>query len=110
MKSYVTRGKTVAVDAEAVCEAVRLPAVRFAEIRSEDRPALLAIHRPRDLVVRQRTRVANMIRGLRREFGHALPTGIEAITASSKRHLEGNCPDMPDLTNGILGAIPMRGG
>ncbi len=79
--------------------------MRFVEIKTEDQQALLAIHRTRDLVVRQRTRIANMIRGLQREFGHVFPTGVEAVTAFSNCHLEGDHPDMPDLANGILGTL-----
>lgn len=103
VKPYVKRGKTDAVDAEAICEAVRRPTMRFVEIKSEDQQALLSVHRSRDLVVRQRTQVANMIRSLLREFGHVLPTGIEALTAFAKKHLDGERPDMPELANGILG-------
>ncbi len=79
--------------------------MRFVEIKTENQQALLAIHRTRDLVVRQRTQVANMIRGLLREFGHVLPTGVEEITSFSQRHLEGDCPDIPDLANGSLGTL-----
>lgn len=79
VKPYVKRGKTDAVDAEAICEAVRRPTMRFVEIKSTDQQALPAIHRTRDLVVRQRTQVVNMIRSILREFGHVLPTGIEAV-------------------------------
>ena len=103
VKPYVKRGKTDAVDAEAICEAVRRPTMRFVEIKSEDQQALLSVHRTRDLVVRQRTQVSNLIRSLLREFGHILPTGIEAVTAFANRHLEGDRPDMPELANGVLG-------
>ena len=105
VKPYVKRGKSDAADAEAICEAVCRPTMRFVEIKSEDQQALLAIHRTRDLVVRQRTQVANVIRGLLREFGHILPTGIQAVAAFSMRHLEGDHPDIPDLANGILGTL-----
>ena len=50
VKPYVKRGKTDAADAEAICEAVRRPTMRFVEIKSEDQQAVLAIHRARDLV------------------------------------------------------------
>lgn len=46
-----------------------------------------------------------MIRGLLREFGHVLPTGIEAISALSKGHLDGDHPDMPELANGNRGTL-----
>jgi transposase len=87
----------------AICEAVRRPTMRFVAIKTEDQQAILSIHRTRELVVRQRTQVANLIRSLLREFGHVLPTGIEAVTAFAKRHLEGDRPDMPDLATGVLG-------
>ncbi len=102
VKPYVKRGKTDAVDAEAICEAVRRPTMRFVEIKTENQQAVLSIHRTRDLAVRQRTQMANMIRSLLREFGHILPLGVEAVTAFSKRHLDGDQPDMPDIANGML--------
>ena len=89
VKPYVKRGKTDAVDAEAICEAVGRPTMRFVEIKTEDQQALLTAHRTRELVVRQRTQVANMIRGMLREFGYVLPTGVEAVIRFSKSHLEG---------------------
>jgi transposase len=103
VKPYVKRGKNDAVDAEAICEAVRRPTMRFVDIKTEDQQAILAIHRTRDLAVRQRTQLANMIRSLLREFGHILPIGIEAVTAFAKRHLSGDHPDMPEIANGMLG-------
>jgi transposase len=94
VKPYVKRGKTDAADAEAICEAVRRPTMRFVKIKTEEQQAILSIHRTRDLAVRQRTQMANMIRSLLREFGHILQTGIDAVTAFSKRHLDGDQPDM----------------
>ncbi|MFK7881842.1 IS110 family transposase [Roseobacter sp.] len=103
VKPYVKRGKNDAVDAEAICEAVRRPTMRFVDIKTEDQQAILSIHHTRDLPVRQRTQLANMIRSLLREFGHILPIGIQAVTAFAKRHLSGDHPDMPDIANGMLG-------
>ena len=104
VKPYVKRGKSDAVDAEAICEAVRRPTMRFVEIKTEDQQAILSIHRSRDLAVRQRTQLANMIRSLLREFGHILPIGIEAVTAFSNRQLDGDHhSDMPEIANGMLG-------
>jgi len=103
VKPYVKRGKTDAADAEAICEAVRRPTMRFVETKTEDQQAVLSIYRTRDLAVRQRTQIANVIRSLLREFGHILPIGIEAVTAFAKRHLDGDQPDMPDIANGMLG-------
>lgn len=105
VKPYVKRGKTDAADAEAICEAVRRPTMRFVEIKSEDQQAVLAIHRSRDLVVRQRTQVVNMIRSLLREFGHILPTGIEAVTSFANTHRDGDPLNMPEIADGILGVM-----
>jgi transposase len=77
--------------------------MRFVKIKTEGQQAVLSIHRTRDLTVRQRTQMANMIRSLLREFGHILPLGVEAVTAFAKRHLDGDQPDMPDIANGMLG-------
>jgi transposase len=48
-------------------------------------------------------KVATLIRSLLCEFGHVLPTGIEAVTAFANRHLQGDRPDMPELATGVLG-------
>ncbi len=76
VKPYVKRGKNDAGDAEAICEAVTRPTMRFVPIKSVEQQAALALHRTRDLLVRQRTQLVNMIRGLLAEFGIAIPKGI----------------------------------
>ena len=105
VKPYVKRGKTDAADAEAICEAVRRPTMRFVETKSEDQQAVLSIHRARDLVARQRTQVVNMIRGILREFGHILPTGIEAVSKFAREHGTEGQLDMPEIADGILGVM-----
>src|ERR1700760_3208836 len=71
VKPYVKRGKTDAADAEAVCEAVTRSTMRFVLVKSPEQQAALSIHRARDLLVKQRTQLINMIRGLLAEFGIA---------------------------------------
>jgi len=71
VKPYVKRGKTDAIDAEAICEAVTRPTMRFVPIKSAEAQAALALHRSRDLLVRQRTQLVNMIRAVLAEFGIA---------------------------------------
>ena len=105
VKPYVKRGKTDAADAEAICEAVRRPTMRFVEIKSEDQLAVLAIRRARDLVVRQRTQVVNMIRSILREFGHILPNGIEAVSKFAREHGTEARLEMPEIADGILGVM-----
>lgn len=105
VKAYVKRGKTDATDVEAICEAVRRPTMRFVEIKSEDQQAVLAIHRARDLVVHQRIQSVNMIRSILREFGHILPTGIEAVSKFALEHGTEDQLEMPEIADGILGVM-----
>src|SRR6201747_788172 len=77
VKPYVKRGKSDAGDAEAICEAVRRPTMRYVAIKSPEQQAALALHRTRDLFVKQRTQLVNMIRGLLAEFGIEIRRGIE---------------------------------
>ena len=58
VKPYVKRGKTDAVDAEAICEAVTRPTMRFVAVKSKEQQALLSMHRVRELIVRQKTQVS----------------------------------------------------
>lgn len=103
VKPYEKHGKTDAADAEAICEAVRRPTMQFVEIKSEERQAVLAIDRSRDLVARQRTQVVNLIRSILREFGHILPAGIEAVSAFARSHGAEDRLAMPEIADGVLG-------
>ena len=58
-----TVGKNDAADAEAICEAVTRPTMRFVAIKTKEQQAVLVMHRARDLLVRQRTQVVNALRG-----------------------------------------------
>src|SRR3978361_1743907 len=69
VKPYVKRGKTDAADAEAICEAVTRPTMRFVAIKSVDQQAALMLHKTRDLLVLQRTMLINGLRGHLAEFG-----------------------------------------
>ena len=69
VKPYVKRNKTDGRDAEAICEAMSRPTMRFVSVKSEDAQAVLAMHRTRALLVRQRTMSANALRATLAEFG-----------------------------------------
>jgi transposase len=69
VKAYVKRGKTDAADAEAICEAVTRPTMRFVPVKSREQQSVLTLHRARDLLVRQRTQTINVLRSLCAEFG-----------------------------------------
>ena len=95
VKPYVKRGKTDAADAEAICEAVRRPTMRFVPVKSPEQQAALSMHRTRDLLVKQRTQLVNMMRGLLAEFGINIPKGLERALLMARRIVEGEAPDVP---------------
>ena len=105
VKPYVKRGKTDAGDAEAICEAVTRPTMRFVPIKSVEQQAALALHRTRDLLVRQRTQLVNMIRGLLAEFGIAIPKGITNALAFVRRAAAGEANEVPDLATKVIAAL-----
>ena len=95
VKPYVKRGKTDAADAEAVCEAVTRPTMRFVPVMSPEQQAALSIHRTRDLLVKQRTQLINMIRGLLAEFGVDIPKGLERALLMARQIVDGKAPEVP---------------
>ena len=95
VKPYVKRGKTDAADAEAVCEAVMRPTMRFVPVKSPEQQAALSMHRTRDLLVKQRTQLVNMIRGLLAEFGIDIPKGLERALLKARQIVDGEAPDVP---------------
>ena len=79
VKAYVKRNKHDQADAEAICEAVGRPNMRFVSIKSVDQQSVLMLHRSRELLVRQRTMLANAIRGHLGELGIVVAKGIQNI-------------------------------
>ncbi|SMH62181.1 IS110 family RNA-guided transposase [Azospirillum agricola] len=79
VKPYVKRGKTDAADAEAICEAVTRPTMRFVAIKTTDQQAALMLHKTRDLLVRQRTMLVNGLRGHLAEFGIIAAKGLGGV-------------------------------
>lgn len=75
VKPYVKSQKNDAADAEAICEAVTRPTMRFAEVKSVEQQSVLAMHRLRASLIRHRTRVGNSIRAHLAEFGVIAPIG-----------------------------------
>src|SRR5258705_12631273 len=69
VKPYVQRGKNDAIDAEAICEAMSRPTMRFVPVKSAEQQAALTMLGVRDLLVKQRTMLINAIRGHAAEFG-----------------------------------------
>ena len=105
VKPYVKRGKTDAGDAEAICEAVTRPTMRFVPIKSVEQQAALSLHRTRDLLVRQRTQLINMIRSLLAELGLNLPKGVTHALAFVRRVVGGQAREVPALVAKVIEAL-----
>lgn len=84
VKPYVKRGKTDAADAEAICEAVTRPTMRFVAVKTVEQQAVLMLHKSRDLMVRQRTMLINALRGHLAEYGIVTGMGAGGVTACLK--------------------------
>ncbi len=80
VRPFVKRGmKNDAADAAALCEAARRPEMRFVPAKSAEQQATLALHAARSLLVKQRTMLANAMRGLATEFGLTAPQGMDKL-------------------------------
>jgi transposase len=79
VKAYVKRNKNDAADAEAICEAVRRPTMRFVRIKSAEQQGQLMQHRTRDLLMRQRTQVINALRAHLSELGIVAAQGDKGV-------------------------------
>ena len=98
VKPYVKTNKNDMADAEAICEAVSRPNMRFVAIKNVEQQAILSVHRARQGFVKARTAQGNQIRGLLSEFGIVIPKGITSITKQVPEILE-------DGENGLPGAM-----
>jgi transposase len=100
---YVKRNKHDPADAEACCEAVTRPSMRFVPVKTEEQQAVLIMHRSRELLVRQRTQVVNALRGHLAEFGIVEPQGIWHVGRLRARiEDEGTIPEPGRTVLGLL--------
>lgn len=81
VKPYVKRNKTDGRDAEAICEAMQRPTMRFVAVKGPDQQAVMTVHRTRALLVRQRTMAGNALRSAFAEFGVVAAQGIKGLRA-----------------------------
>jgi transposase len=95
VKPYVKTNKNDVADAEAICEAVSRPNMRFVPIKSIEQQAILSVHRVRQGFVKARTAQANQIRGLLGEFGLIIPQGISHIAERVPALLEDAGNELP---------------
>jgi transposase len=104
VKAYVKRNKNDAADAEAICEAVTRPSMRFVPVKTADQQSVLMLHRARALLVRQRTMLVNALRAHMAEFGIVAPQGLRHVgdlTSQLAREQE----RLPELARSILHVI-----
>ncbi|MHB8256581.1 MAG: IS110 family RNA-guided transposase [Acidiferrobacterales bacterium] len=105
VKPYVKTMKNDAADAEAICEAVVRPTMRFVPGKTVEAQALLAVHRARQGFVKARTAQANQIRGLLAEFGIVIPQGISHIARRIPEILEDAENGLPDMMRPLIAQL-----
>ena len=98
---YRKSGKNDGNDAEAICEAVTRPSMRFVPVKSVEQQALLAMHRVRQGFVVERTATINRLRGLLTEFGVVLPLRSVTVRRQAAQAAEG----LPDLARRAIGDL-----
>ena len=79
VKPYVKRQKNDAADAEAICEALSRPSMRFVPVKTVAQQSVMVLHRTRELLMRRRIQLSNAIRGHMAEFGIVAPIGRNGL-------------------------------
>jgi transposase len=102
VKPYVKTNKNDMADAEAICEAVSRPNMRFVAMKTVEQQAILSVHRARQGFVRARTAQGNQIRGLLSEFGIVIPQGIRSIMKQMPEILEDGENGLPGTMRNLL--------
>jgi len=107
VKAYIKRNKNDAADAEAICEAVRRPSMRFVAMKSADQQAALLVHRGRERLVNERTTLVNALRAHLAEFGVIAPRGLRNVAgliAIVHDHEDRRLPDVARQVLQVLAA------
>jgi transposase len=102
VKAYVKRNKNDAADAEAICEAVVRPTMRFVAVKTAEQQAALLLHRGRERLVRQRTGLANALRAHLAEFGVIAPQGLRNVGKLIAIVRDESDTRLPDLARQVL--------
>jgi transposase len=105
VKPYVKTNKHDVADAEAICEAVGRPNMRFVPIKTVEQQAILTVHRARQGFVKARTAQANQMRGLLAEFGLVLPLGISHVSQRLPEILEDGENALPGSFRQLLARL-----
>lgn len=102
VKPYVKSNKHDAADAEAICEAVSRPTMRFVPIKNVEQQAMLSIHRAREGFIGDRTATSNRIRGLMSEFGLIIPQGIGHVRNKVPDLIEDASIELPGIFRRLI--------
>jgi len=105
VKPFVKTNKNDASDAEAICEALVRPTMRFAAVKSAEQQSVLMLHRARELLVRQRTMLINALRGHCGEFGIVIAQGASKVTALIEMIEDPEDNRLPALACAALGSL-----
>jgi transposase len=105
VKPFVKTNKNDASDAEAICEALSRPTMRYAAVKSAEQQSVLTLHRARELLVRQRTMLINAIRGHCAEFGIVVAQGASKVTALIGIIEDHQDDRLPALVRQALGSL-----
>lgn len=105
VKPYVKTNKNDASDAEAICEAVARPNMRFVPVKSVEQQTVLGVHRARQGFVVERTAQANQIRGLLYELGIVIPKGIRHIETQLPQILEDAKNGLPEVSRSLFARL-----
>src|ERR1700694_5897098 len=105
VKAYVKRNKHDVADAEAICEAVRRPSMRFVPVKTAEQQSALMMHRARDLLIRQRTMLVNALRGHLAEFGLIEAQGLHKVARLIAIVMDERDGRGPDIARQVLKVI-----
>ena len=105
VKPYVKRHKNDATDAEAICEAVTRPNMRFVATKTAEQQSCLSLHRTRHLFIRQQTSVINVIRALFAEFGIVAPVGRRGVEQLLRVAADLSDKRLPDIARACVAAL-----
>ncbi|WP_287105785.1 IS110 family transposase [Brevundimonas sp.] len=105
VKPYVKRQKNDMADAEAICEAVTRPTMRFVPVKSPEQQSVMVLHRTRSILIRQRIQISNAIRSHMAEFGMAAAVGRQGLQALIAIVEDSSDVRVPGEARGCLGML-----
>src|SRR5499427_2357957 len=105
VRPYVKRHKNDAADAEAICEAVTRPNMRFVPTKTAEQQSCLMLHRTRHLFIRQQTAIINSIRAHLAEFGIVAPVGRRGVEQLLKVVADANDTRLPEIARACVAAL-----